>query len=81
MDSYSGRSLSMKQAGISCATRLAHPSATAETSFNTDASDTAVGAVIQQSLHGVWTPMSFLSRKLLPAEKEYSTFDEELSQM
>ena len=49
-----------------------------QTSINTDASDTAVGAVLQQYLHGVWTPISFFSRKLLPAEKKYSTFDKEL---
>ena len=63
------------------ATGLAHPSATAETSINTDASDTAVGAVLQQCLHGVWTPISFFSRKLLPAENKYSTFDNELLAM
>ena len=63
---------------LAAATGLAHPSATAETSINTDASDTAVGAVLQQCLHGVWTPISFFSRKLLPAEKKYSTFDKEL---
>ena len=63
---------------LAAATGLAHPSATAETSINTDASDTAVGAVLQQCIHGVWTPISFLSRKLLPAEKKYSTFDKEL---
>ena len=63
---------------LAVATGLAHPSATAETSINTDASDTAVGAVLQQCLHGVWTPISFFSHKLLPAEKKYSTFDMEL---
>ena len=66
---------------LAAATGLAHPSATAETSINTDASDTAVGAVLQQCLHGDWTPISFFSRKLLPAEKKYSTFDKELLAM
>ena len=42
---------------LAAATKLAHPSATAETSINTDASDTAVGAVLQQRLDGVWTPI------------------------
>ena len=41
------------------ATYQAHPSATAETCINTDASDTAVGSVLQQRLNGVWTPISF----------------------
>ena len=63
------------------ATYLAHPSATAETCINTDASDTAVGAVLQQRLNGVWTPISFFSRKLHAAENKYSTFDKELLAM
>ena len=42
----------------------------------TGASDTAAGTVLHQYLHGVWTPVSFLSRTLLPAEKKYSYFIE-----
>ena len=53
---------------LATATYLAHPSATAETCINTDASDTAVGAVLQQRLNGVWKPISFFSRKLHAAE-------------
>ena len=34
--------------------------------------------VLQQCIHGVWTPISFFSRKLLPAENKYSTFGNEL---
>ena len=37
---------------LASATGLAHPSVTAEMSINTDASDTAVGAVLQQRLNG-----------------------------
>ena len=70
-----------RKVALAAATGLAHPSARAETSINTDASDTAVGAVLPQCLHGVWTPISFFSRKLLPAEKKYSTFDKELLAM
>ena len=66
---------------LATATYLAHPSATAETCINTDASDTAVGAVLQQRLNGVWTPISFFSRKLHAAETKYSTFDKELLAM
>ena len=43
----------------------------------TDASDTAVGAVLQQYINGTWRPISF-SRKMTPAETRYSTFDREL---
>ena len=53
---------------LAAATCLAHPSLTAETSISTDASDTAVGAVFRQRLDGVWTPISFFSRKLHAAE-------------
>ena len=67
-----------RKLALAAGTSRAHPSATAETSINTD---TAVGAVLQQRLHGVWTPISFFSRKLLPAEKKYSTFDKELLAM
>ena len=42
---------------LAAATGLAHLSATAETSINTDASDTAVGAVLKQCQHDVWTPI------------------------
>ena len=66
---------------LAAATGLAHPSATAETSINTDASDTAVGAVLQQRLDGVWTPISFFSRKLQGAEKKYYIFDKALLAM
>ena len=44
----------------------------------TDASDTAVGAVLQQNIDNTWRPISFFSRKMTPAETRYSTFDREL---
>ncbi len=40
----------------------------------TDASELAVGAVLQQHIKGVW----HISRKMNPAETLYSTFDREL---
>ena len=66
---------------LAAATCLAHPSPTAETCINTDASDTAVGAVLQQHIAGVWTPICFFSRKLHSAETKYSAFDKELLAM
>ena len=44
----------------------------------TDASDTAVGAVLQQFINGQWTPLSYFSKKLTPTEAKYSSFDREL---
>ena len=60
------------------ASLLTYPTPTAPTCLMTDASDTAVGAVLQQHIHGIWKPISFFSRKLTPAETRYSTFDREL---
>ena len=44
----------------------------------TDASDVAVGAVLQQLIDNQWCPVAFFSTKLKPAETRYSTFDREL---
>ena len=60
------------------ATLLSHPTPDAQTSIMTDASDVAVGAVLQQHVNGEWCPLSYFSRTLKPAETRYSTFDREL---
>ena len=60
------------------ATLLSYPKPDAPTCLMTDASDTAVGAVLQQLFDGMWQPLSFFSKKLRPAETRYSTFDREL---
>ena len=57
---------------------LSYPKLDAPTCLMTDASDTAVGAVLQQLVDGTWQPISFFSKKLRPAETRYSTFDREL---
>ena len=44
----------------------------------TDASNVAVGAVLQQQVNNLWQPLSYFSHKLKPAETKYSTFDREL---
>jgi len=40
-----------------------------------DASNVAIGAVLQQFMDGQWFPISFFSTKLRPVETHYSTFD------
>ena len=60
------------------ATLLTHPKPFAPTCIMSDASDTAVGAVLQQHIDGVWHPISYFSKKLRPAETRYSNFDREL---
>ena len=60
------------------ATLLTHPQRDATLAIMTDASDVAVGAVLQQRTAGQWQPIAYFSRKLKPAEVRYSTFDREL---
>ena len=60
------------------ATMLSHPKFDAPTSIMSDASNTAVVAVLQQFVEGVWHPISYFSCKLSPAETKYNTFDREL---
>ena len=43
-----------------------------------DASDFAVGGVLQKYIDNVWQPLSFFSKKLTLAETRYSVFDHEL---
>ena len=63
---------------LASATLLVHPKPNALTSLTTDASDSAVGAVLQQYLEGQWQPISFFSKKLRRSETRYSTFDRKL---
>jgi len=66
-----------KQA-LANAALLAHPRTDAPLSLVTDASDVAVGAVLQQQVGGSWQPLGFFSKQLRPPETRYSTFDKEL---
>lgn len=60
------------------ATMLHHPNFKAPVSLMVDASDFAVGGVLQQLIDGVWHPLSFFSKRLQKAESKYSTFGREL---
>ena len=57
---------------------LAHPKPHAPTCIMADASDHAVGAVLQQQIGDGWQPIAYFSKKLHPAETKYSTFDRKL---
>ena len=63
---------------LAAATFLQFPAPGAPLSLSTDASDTAMGAVLEQTINGHPQPLAFFSRKLSPAESKYSTFDREL---
>ncbi|UYV63130.1 hypothetical protein LAZ67_2003234, partial [Cordylochernes scorpioides] len=57
---------------------LAFPDTELPISLCTDASDRAVGSVLQQLDNNNWKPIAFFSKKLNPAQCNYSTYDKEL---
>ena len=63
---------------LSDAVLLSHPVHGAELCLKTDASDTAIGSVLEQIVNGASQPLAFFSRKLREAELKYSAFDKEL---
>ncbi len=71
-------SFTATKAALADASLLTHPASDAPTSIMSDASDVAVGAVLQQFLHGRWCPIAYFSKPLKPAETRYRTFDREL---
>lgn len=67
------------KSGLSQATMLAHPKTAVQLAIHTDASDTAIGAVLQQLVRpGLWEPLAFFSRSLNPSQRKYSPYDREL---
>lgn len=66
------------KSALANAALLAHPVSSAPVSLTTDASDQAVGAVVEQRVAGAWQPLAFFSRKLSNSERRYSVFDREL---
>ena len=60
------------------ATMLVHPGHEASLSLTVDASDVAVGVVLEQLIDGVWNPLAFFRRQIRPPECKYSSFDREL---
>uniref|UniRef100_A0A669BQR8 Gypsy retrotransposon integrase-like protein 1 n=1 Tax=Oreochromis niloticus TaxID=8128 RepID=A0A669BQR8_ORENI len=66
------------KSALANAALLAHPSPSAPIALTTDASDIAVGVVLEQRISGVWQPLAFFSRTLRDSERIYSVFDREL---
>ena len=52
---------------------LVHPHLEAPIALTVDASDIAVGGVLEQLIGGNWLPLAFFSRQLRPPERKYST--------
>ena len=57
---------------------MVHADHSAPLNITCDASDFAVGGVLQQHIDNVWQPLSFFSKKPTPAATRYSAFDREL---
>lgn len=66
------------KSSLASATLLLHPVPNASLCLMVDASDFAVGGVLQQWVNGQWRPLSFFSKRLQNAETRYSTFGREL---
>ncbi|CAB0013451.1 unnamed protein product [Nesidiocoris tenuis] len=64
--------------GLASATMLAHPHPTSSIVLVVDASDFAIGAVLQQARKNAFEPLAFFSKKLNETERRYSTYDREL---
>ena len=71
-------SFTSSKAALADATMLSHPKPGASISLTSDASDQAVGAVLEQYVDGFLQPLAFFSKQLRPPEQKYSTFDREL---
>jgi hypothetical protein len=67
----------IKQTLSSVAT-LTHPDPAADLCLAVDASNTHVGAVLQQLSGSTWRPLAFFSKKLDSTQLKYSAFDREL---
>lgn len=60
------------------ATLLAHPAANVPLCLMVDASDFAIGGVVNQFKDNCWQPLAFFSQRLTPTMCNYSTYDREL---
>lgn len=60
------------------AATLCHPQTGAPIALMADASDFAVGAVLQTKVGDSWKPLGYFSKRLTSAQIKYSTYDREL---
>ncbi|ROT72055.1 hypothetical protein C7M84_009592 [Penaeus vannamei] len=63
---------------LASATLLNHPLPEAPLNIAVDASDTAIGVVLQQRQGKQWQPLAFFSQTLSPRQSRYSAFGREL---
>jgi hypothetical protein len=66
------------KATLSSVATLTHPDPAADLCLAVDASNTHMGAVLQQLCGSTWRPLAFFSKKLDSTQLKYSAFDREL---
>ncbi|KAJ8723051.1 hypothetical protein PYW08_002963 [Mythimna loreyi] len=57
---------------------LSHPASNVPLALMTDASNSCVGAVLQQEIGDQWKPLGYFSKQLSETQQKYSTYDREL---
>lgn len=57
---------------------LAHAITGTPVSLMVDASDYAIGVVLQQRANDKWQPLGFAAKSLTPFQQKYSAYDREL---
>lgn len=63
---------------LSEATCLVHSKFDAQLCLVTDATNFAIGAVLEQKSNDLWESLAFFSKKFSPAQTKYSAYDREL---
>ena len=66
------------KAALAAATLLHHPRPGAQLALTTDASNTAIGGVLEQRGPQGWEPLGFYSAKLEPNQQQWPPYDREL---
>ena len=66
------------KASLQNAVTLSYPETKGKLSLMCDASNTCVGAVLQQEVAGQVKPLGYFSKRLSEAQQKYSTYDREL---
>jgi hypothetical protein len=75
---YMNSAFNATKEALAPARMLAFPQPEAELAPTCNASDFALGAVLEQRVLGIWQPLAFFSKQLRVAEQKYSAFDKEL---
>ena len=78
LDEDAKQAVNKVEEAIANAAMLQHYAPEAPLSLAVDASNTAVGAVLQQTVNGSTVPIAFFSKRLTETESKYSTFGREL---